>query len=81
MLPAVERPHGGAARGGKSAHTAGSKEAARALAATYRASAAPGVVPVGSGIYVAPPTYAGNLLRLPVHRRHNLRNVLTCDIL
>ena len=44
-------------RRGKRDHTAGSKEAARALAATYRASAAPGVVPVGSRVFVAPSTH------------------------
>ena len=47
----------GGGGGGKSAQTARSKEAARSLAVTYRASAAPGVVHVGSLVFVAPPTY------------------------
>ena len=48
---------GGEWGGGGNAQTAGSKEAARSLAVTYRASAAPGVVLVRSLVLVAPPTY------------------------
>ena len=50
-------PREGAAFGGNRAHAAGSTDAASALAAPYRASAAPGVVPVGSLVALAPPTY------------------------
>ena len=50
-------PRGGAAFGGNRAHAAGSTDAASALAAPYRASAARGVVPVGSLVALVPPTY------------------------
>ena len=48
---------GGAAFGGNRAHAAGSTDAASALAAPYRASAAPGVVPAGSLVALASTTY------------------------
>ena len=74
----VGTPRGGAVLGGDRAHTAGSTDAASALAAPYRASAAPGGVPCGPRDSHIP---ACNLFRLPVNSRHNFRNILSCDSL
>ena len=53
----VGRPRGEVGRRRQRAHTARSAQAASALAATKRASAAPGLFPVRSRVVFAPPTH------------------------
>ena len=74
----VRRPHGEAGNGRQRTHTALSTEATSAMAATERASGAPGEVPVWSRVDFTPPTYQRfNIFYF--HFMHAITTVITFD--